>query len=106
MVESMKPGSVIVDLAAEQGGNCELSKADDEVRHGGVLILAPTDLASQQSADASLLYSRNQLHLLELMVKEGALNVDTNDDIVAASLLTHAGAIAHAPTAERLQVSA
>jgi H+-translocating NAD(P) transhydrogenase subunit alpha len=106
MVESMKPGSVIVDLAAEQGGNCEVSKADQEVEHHGVLVLAPTNLAAQQSKDASMLYAKNVQNLLLLMVKQGAVAVDTKDEVIAGTLLTHAGEILHAPTAERLAAPA
>ena len=67
----MRPGSVIVDLAVEQGGNCELSQADEEVVHGGVLILGPSNLAATMPHDASTLYARNVLALLQLLWKDG-----------------------------------
>jgi len=103
MVRSMRPGSVIVDLAVEQGGNCELSQPDREVVENGVLILGPSNLAAAMPHDASLLYARNVFALLQLLLdKEGKLAPDLSDEILAGSLLTHAGAVAHQPTAERL----
>jgi NAD(P) transhydrogenase subunit alpha len=103
MLDAMRPGSVVVDLAIEQGGNCALAEADREVRHHGVLILAPSNLPASMPADASTLYARNVQALLALLLdKEGRLSVPLEDDIVAATLLTHAGEVRHAPTAERL----
>ncbi len=102
MVEAMRPGAVVVDLAAEQGGNCELSQADREVDHHGVIILAPTNLAAGMPADASLLYARNLVALLVPMIKDGALTIDRDDEVVKGALLVHRGEIVHAPTAERL----
>jgi NAD(P) transhydrogenase subunit alpha len=106
MVRSMRPGSVIVDLAAEQGGNCELSEADREVVESGVRILAPTNLPATLAHDASTLYAKNVLALLLSLTKGGAIQIDTADEVVAGTLLTHAGKIHHAPTAELLQVPA
>ncbi len=103
MVRQMRPGAVIVDLAVEQGGNCELSRADEVVREGGVTILAPSNLAASMPEDASTLYARNVLALLGLMVKDGALGLDLEDEVIAGSLLTHGGEIVHAPTAKSLQ---
>ncbi|HSF42995.1 MAG TPA: NAD(P)(+) transhydrogenase (Re/Si-specific) subunit alpha, partial [Thermoanaerobaculia bacterium] len=103
MVAAMRPGAMIIDLAVEQGGNCELSEADREVVEGGVLILGPSNLAAAQPYDASLLYARNALSLLQLLLdKEGKLAVDLGDEIVAGALLTHEGKVHHAPTAELL----
>ena len=102
MVRSMRPGSVIVDLAVEQGGNCELSQADRETLENGVAILAPANLPATLPHDASTLYARNVQALLLHLLKDGALNLDPNDEILAAILLTHQGQILHAPTAERL----
>lgn len=102
-VSAMKPGSVIVDLAAgrglmyhgRQGGNCPLTEADSVTVVGGVTIVGYTNLPSMVAADASSLYARNLLEFLKLIVsKEGALNLDVTDDIVAATLLTRAGEIA------------
>jgi NAD(P) transhydrogenase subunit alpha len=106
MVRSMRPGSVIVDLAAEQGGNCELSKADQEVVESGVRILAPTNLPATLAHDASTLYAKNVLALLLSLTKAGAIQIDTADEVVAGTLLTHAGKVLHAPTAELLAVPA
>lgn len=104
MVEAMRPGSIVVDLAVEQGGNCELSQPDREVVHNGVVILGPSNLAAAQPHDASLLYARNALSLLQLLVdKEGKLSLDLTDEIVAGTLLTHEGQVRHAPTAELLK---
>jgi NAD(P) transhydrogenase subunit alpha len=104
MVEAMRPGSIVVDLAVEQGGNCELSQTDREVVHNGVFILGPSNLAAAQPHDASLLYARNVLSLLQLLVdKEGKLALDLADEIVAGTLLTHEGQIRHAPTADLLK---
>jgi NAD(P) transhydrogenase subunit alpha len=105
MVRAMRPGSVIVDLAVEQGGNCELSQPDREITENGVLILGPSNLAAAMPHDASLLYARNVFALLQLLLdKEGKLAPDLNDEILAGSLLTHAGAVVHRPTAERLNL--
>jgi NAD(P) transhydrogenase subunit alpha len=105
MVREMRPGSVIVDLAVEQGGNCELSQADREVVEGGVVILGPSNLPAAMPYDASLLYARNVFALLQLLLdKEGNLAPDLNDEILAGALLTHAGGVAHQATAERLDL--
>ena len=102
MVEKMKPGAVIVDLAVEQGGNCELSEKDKEVRKHGVLIIGPSNLPASLPADASLLYSRNVFALLSNVIKDGALNWDMTDEITSGSLLTHEGKVMHAGTKARL----
>ena len=102
MVEKMKPGSVIVDLAVEQGGNCELSELGKEVRKHGVLIVGHANLPGTLPADASMLYARNVNALLQNLLKEGALNFDLTDEITSGTLLTHEGKIVHAPTAQRL----
>lgn len=102
MVEAMRPGSVIVDLAVEQGGNCELSQADQEVVHHGVHILAPSNLVATMPHDASALYARNVWALLQLLWKDGKVTVDAADEVIAGALLTHEGRVVHGPTAERL----
>jgi len=92
MVKSMKPGSVIVDMAVEQGGNCPLSEAGRTVVRHGVSLVGETNLPAMVAADASALYARNVFDFLKLIVtKEGALNVDMADDIVAACLMTRDG---------------
>lgn len=106
MVEVMRPGSVIVDLAVEQGGNCELSQPDSEVIHNGVLILGPSNLPAGMPTDASNLYAKNVLALLQEIVKEGSITIDAADEVLSGSLLTHDGAVLHKPTAELLQAPA
>jgi H+-translocating NAD(P) transhydrogenase subunit alpha len=99
MVKSMKPGSVIVDIAAGKGpegvgGNCPLSEADKTVVKHGVTLIGETNLASLVAADASALYARNVLDFLKLVItKEGAFNVPQDDDIVAACLMTQGGEV-------------
>jgi H+-translocating NAD(P) transhydrogenase subunit alpha len=99
MVKSMKPGSVIVDIAAGKGpegvgGNCPLSEADKTVVKHGVTLIGETNLASLVAADASALYARNVLDFLKLVItKEGAFNVPLDDDIVAACLMTQGGEV-------------
>ncbi len=103
MVEGMKAGAVIVDLAVEQGGNCELSKAGEDVDHGGVLILGPRNLPAETPVDASQLYARNVWALLQEMIKEGELVLDLEDEVLDGALLTHDGEVRHAPTREALE---
>ena len=103
MVEAMRPGSVIVDLAVEQGGNCELSQPDQEVMHNGVLILGPSNLPAGMPTDASNLYAKNVLALLQEMVKEGSIAVNAADEVLAGALLTHEGTVLHKQTADLLQ---
>jgi len=98
MVKSMKPGSVIIDIAAGKGpnggGNCPLSEADKTVVKHGVTIVGDTNLPALVAADASALYARNVLDFLKLIInKEGALHVDMEDDIVAACLMTQGGEV-------------
>jgi NAD(P) transhydrogenase subunit alpha len=97
MVESMKPGSVIVDLAAEAGGNCALTKADEVVRHANVSILGFTDLPSRIAVDASSLYARNILNFLQPLVDKEtkALNPNWDDEIVKGTLLAKDGKVVH-----------
>jgi NAD(P) transhydrogenase subunit alpha len=97
MVESMKPGSVIVDLAAERGGNCELTKADETVAHNGVTILGPTNLAGEVPVNASSLYAKNLLAFLETMIdkKEKTLKVNWDDEIIKGTLVARDGKIVH-----------
>ncbi|HET7444003.1 MAG TPA: Re/Si-specific NAD(P)(+) transhydrogenase subunit alpha [Solirubrobacterales bacterium] len=93
-VRGMSPGSVIVDLAAETGGNCELTEPGQTVVVNGVKVIGPRNLASEMPAPASQLYAKNLENLLGLMVtEEGALNVDFEDDIIAAACITQGGEI-------------
>ncbi len=93
MVEAMRPGTVIVDIAAESGGNCELSRPGEEVVHNGVLIWGARNLPSGMPYDASRLYARNVANLLLLMTKESAIAPDLDDEIVAGCLVAHAGEV-------------
>jgi len=93
-VRGMQPGSVIVDLAAETGGNCELTRAGETVVEGGVKVVGPRNLASEMPVPASQLYAKNLENLLGLLVGEdGTVNVDFEDDIVAAACITNGGEI-------------
>jgi NAD(P) transhydrogenase subunit alpha len=92
-VEGMKAGAVIVDLAAEGGGNCELTKPGETVQVGQVTIVAPLNVPSLLGEHASELYAKNQLNLLELFVKDGALELDWSDEVLAKTALTHGGEI-------------
>ena len=97
MVESMKPGSVIVDLAAERGGNCELTKPGEVVEVNGVRIAGPINLAGEVPVNASNLYARNLYAFLELMIdkKERAIKVDWDDEIIKGTLVARDGKIVH-----------
>jgi len=93
-VRGMQPGSVIVDLAAETGGNCELTEAGQTVVEGGVKVIGPRNLASEMPVPASQLYAKNLENLLGLLVsEEGELKIDFEDDILAAACITHGGEI-------------
>ncbi len=97
MVESMKPGSVIIDLAAERGGNCELTKAGETVEVGGVRIVGPVNLAGEVPVNASSLYARNLFAFLELMIDkaEKAIKVNWDDEIIKGTLVAKDGRIVH-----------
>lgn len=96
MVKSMKPGSVIVDLAAENGGNCELTKTGEIVTAHGVTVIGYKNLANRLATDASALYAKNLLNLLGLFVKkESGLDIDWNDDIIKGIALTRDGQLIH-----------
>jgi NAD(P) transhydrogenase subunit alpha len=105
MVQAMRPGSVVVDLAAEQGGNCELTVANQEVVQHRVTILGHTNLPSTMPHDASTLYARNVLELALLVFKGGKLALDLNDEIIKGVLLTHDGQITHGPTAAAVKAA-
>ena len=95
MIKSMKPGSVIVDLAVEMGGNCALSKLGEVVEAHGVKIVGHRNVPSRLAADASALYARNLMHFITPHVKDGALAFDFEDEIITESLVTKEGAIVH-----------
>jgi H+-translocating NAD(P) transhydrogenase subunit alpha len=95
MVKSMRAGSVVVDLAAEQQGNCELTKPGATVVEHGVTLIGVTDLTSRMCTHASQMYSRNMEKLLFYVTKDGAMKLDFKDEIVAGSVITHDGQIVH-----------
>jgi NAD(P) transhydrogenase subunit alpha len=112
MVESMKPGSVIVDLAAESGGNCELTEVGETVEHKGVRIVGPVNLPSTMPIHASQLYSRNMYNLIGHITEDRSenkdekdlhLDLDFEDEITAETCIAHGGEIRHGPTREALQ---
>ena len=105
MVARMRPGSVIVDLAADTGGNVELTKLGEAVVTGGVTIDGPRNLASTMPVHASQLYSRNVSTLLLSLVKDGQPNIDFNDEIVKGSCLTNAGDLVHPQAKALLETS-
>lgn len=93
MVKAMKPGSVIVDLAAERGGNCELTKAGEVVEKYGVVIIGPVNVPATLPYHASQMYSKNIANFCALLIKNGEINLNLNDDILASTLLTKDGKI-------------
>jgi len=103
MVEQMAPGSVIVDLAATTGGNCELSKADEEVVHHGVTILAPTDLVSGVATHASQMYARNASAVLVHLLQEEGVVIDFEDEITAGLCITHQGRVVNERVSSMLE---
>ena len=105
MVARMRPGSVIVDLAADTGGNVELTKPGEAVVTGGVTIDGPRNLASTMPVHASQLFSRNVSTLLLSIVKDGQANIDFNDEIVKGSCLTNAGELVHPQAKALLEAS-
>ncbi|MBA3894979.1 MAG: Re/Si-specific NAD(P)(+) transhydrogenase subunit alpha [Gemmatimonadales bacterium] len=106
MVRSMKPGAVIVDLAADGGGNCELSRPGETARVGGVTILAPLNLAASMPLHASLLFSRNLTAFVQAFTKDQRFQLDFADDIQQGALITHDGEVRHARTRDALQKGA
>jgi NAD(P) transhydrogenase subunit alpha len=102
-VKTMKPGSVIVDLAADGGGNCELSKPGEDVHTGGVTILAPLNVPATMPFHASLLFSRNLTAFILAFTKDKAFQLDLDDDIQQGALITHDGDVTHARTRDAMQ---
>lgn len=102
-VERMKAGAVIVDLGAESGGNCELTRAGETVVHNGVTIIGPVNLAATVPRHASEMYARNLFNFLSPAInKEGELAIDWSDEVFAGAVLTHDGEIRHEPTRKAL----
>jgi NAD(P) transhydrogenase subunit alpha len=95
-VEAMKPGSVIIDLAASTGGNCELTKDNETIVHNGVKIIGNSQFPTDMPTDASRMYGKNMINFLKLIItKEGALNLNWEDDIVKGTAVTHGKEIVH-----------
>jgi NAD(P) transhydrogenase subunit alpha len=103
MVRSMKPGSVIIDLAADGGGNCELSRPGERVLVDGITILAPLNLPATMPLHASLLFSRNLTAFIQAFTQEKAFRVDLKDDIQQGAVITHEGTVTHARTQDALR---
>ena len=102
MVELMRPGSIVIDLAVDSGGNCEVSREGETV-HKGVRVLGISNLAATMPHDASLLYARNVQSLLSEVVQKGVITVNMDNEIIRGAMLTHGGAVTHAPTAQLLE---
>jgi NAD(P) transhydrogenase subunit alpha len=106
MVDAMRPGSVIIDLAAERGGNCRLSEPDGEVKHNGVLILGPTDLPSRAAATASLMFSNNVVALIRhLTGEDNEVHIDLDDEITSGTVVGFNGEVVHAQVRAKLGLS-
>jgi len=103
MVEEMKHGAVIIDLAAESGGNCELTVPGEAFGHGMVMIYGPLNVPALLPVHASEMYAKNLFNFLSLLVHDGELKPDWDDEIIAASALTHGGRIMHEPTRLRIE---
>jgi H+-translocating NAD(P) transhydrogenase subunit alpha len=101
MVRTMRPGSILIDLAAEWGGNCELTRPGETITEYGVTIMGPVNLASTVPFHASQLYSRNLANFLHLLFKEGRLNLE--DEITRSTLVTYEGEVVHARVKDKLQ---
>jgi H+-translocating NAD(P) transhydrogenase subunit alpha len=103
VVERMRAGSVVVDIAAEQGGNCELTKPGEVVEHRGVKVVGPVNLPAELAYNASEMYARNLYNFLKPALVKGELAIDWSDEVFAQSCLTHGGQIKHEATARALE---
>jgi NAD(P) transhydrogenase subunit alpha len=104
MVQAMPPGSVIVDLAAERGGNCEITKPGETVVEKGVTILGPVNLPATIPYHASQMYAKNVSNLLLLLVKEGKIDLNMEDEVVRETLFTRDGEVANTRVREILSL--
>jgi NAD(P) transhydrogenase subunit alpha len=102
MVGAMASGSVIVDIAAERGGNCELTRAGETIVHGGVTIIGPVNLPSRAPYHASQMFASNVVAFLKLMVSKGVLTLNREDEIIRETLVTHGNEIVHHRVSELL----
>ena len=105
VVELMKPGSVIMDLAAENGGNCEVTEKDKIITHNDVIVDGTSNIPATMPVHASELYAKNISALVLYMTKENNLNLDMGDEIISGSTFTHQGTITHEPTRNLLEES-
>ena len=103
MVNSMKPGSIIMDLASENGGNCELTKKDEIITHNGVIINGSSNIPGSMPVHASELYAKNITAFLTYMIEDGGLKLDLDDEIISGSMFTHLGEVTHEPTKEAIK---
>jgi len=106
MVDAMRPGSIIVDVAAEQGGNCELTRPGQVVVRSGITVLGPVNVAAAVPSHASLMHARNVANFLALVVKGGKLVVDESDQIVRETLVARGGEVVHPRLRESLGLPA
>ncbi len=102
-VASMQPGSVIVDLGAESGGNCELTQAGETIEHNGVVIAGPVNLPATLPRHASEMYARNLLNFMSPAIVDGELKIDWEDEVFAGACLTRDGKIVHEPTRQTVE---
>ena len=107
MIESMKAGSVLVDLAAEQGGNCKLTRANEVIKHHGVTLIGYTDLPSRMAAQSSQLYGTNLRHLITDLTpqKDGQIDVNMDDEVIRGATVVHGGEITWPPPAPKLSAA-
>ena len=103
MVDAMKSGSIIMDLAAENGGNCELTKKDEIITHNGVTIDGSSNIPGSMPVHASELYAKNITAFLTYMIEDGELKLNLDDEIISGSMYTHLGEITHEPTQEAIK---
>ena len=103
MVNSMKPGSIIMDLASENGGNCELTKKDEIITHNGVTIDGSSNIPGSMPVHASELYAKNITAFLTYMIEDGELKINLDDEIISGSMYTHLGEVTNEPTQEAIK---
>jgi NAD(P) transhydrogenase subunit alpha len=103
MVNSMKPGSIIMDLASENGGNCELTKKDEIITHNGITIDGSSNIPGSMPVHASELYAKNITAFMTYMIENGELKLNLDDEIISGSMYTHLGEITHEPTQEAIK---
>lgn len=104
MVERMLPDTVLVDMAAESGGNCELTRPNETYMHGHTIIVGASHLPSSGAVHASELYSRNLYNMMKLLIVDGAVALDWNDEVVASCILTHEGGLYHEASAAMMDL--